>query len=228
MHGEDWVLGNIARFFEWLEDFELPVTERAAYKLSEFRDELEQTDSGHRLTAEEAHKLCDIMISIRETLGAEAAGNIAFVVTDKRIDVNKLLSNVRALMAPGVFDSLPDIAQYDFNEAGKCIAFELPTAAAFHLLRGTEAVLRHLYCSLVKRNRVQLLWKPMVDSLKERRQPPPTPLLDNLDNIRRSFRNPTQHPEKIYDIEEVQDLFGLRIDAINRMAALFSKATTEK
>jgi len=41
-----------------------------------------------------------------------------------------------------------------------------------------------------------------------------------LDNIRRSFRNPTQHPDKIYDIQEVQDLFGLCIDAINRMITL--------
>jgi len=157
------------------------------------------------------------MDDLRNTLFAEAQGNVAFILTDKRIDVNKLLSAVPALMAPGVFDSLPDVARYDFMEAGKCIAFELPTAAAFHLLRGTEGMLRHFYCSLVRRGRVEPLWGPMVESLRRRRTPPPAPLLDNLDNIRRSFRNPTQHPDKIYDIQEVQDLFGLCVDAVNRM-----------
>ena len=44
-------------------------------------------------------------------------------------------------------------------------------------------------------------------------------LLNNLDNIRQSFRNPTQHPEKIYDIQEVQDLWSLCVDVVNRMSS---------
>ena len=140
------------------------------------------------------------------------------MVTEKRIDVQKCLSDVPALMAPGVFRSLDDLAQDDFIYAGKCIAFELPTAAGFHLLRGTEGELRDFYCRVVKRNRVKLLWGPMLDSLRARSKPPPAPLLDNLDNIRRSFRNPTQHPSLKYDIHEVQDLWALCVDAINRMA----------
>lgn len=220
VHGEHLILGNIDRFFAHLQEFDLPVTQRAANKLRQFRDALARSDSDHNLTADEASELRDIMGDVRNTLFAEAGGNVAFIVTDKRIDVDKLLSDVPALMAPGVFNSLPDIAQYDFIEAGKCIAFELPTSAAFHILRGTEAVLRHYYCSIVRRNRAELLWGPMVESLRRRRTPPPAPLLDNLDNIRRSFRNPTQHPDKIYDIQEVQDLFGLCVDVINRMITL--------
>jgi hypothetical protein len=220
VYGTAQILENIDSFLVDLQEFELPVTQRAAYELHKLRDELAKSDSDHKLTADEASKLSKIMHDVRKTLFAEAGGNVAFIVTDKRIDVNKLLSDVPALIAPGVFDSLPDVAQYDFIEAGKCIAFEVPTAAAFHLLRGTEGVLRHFYCSIVRRNRVELLWGPMVGHLRRRKTPPPAPLLDHLDNIRRSFRNPTQHPEKIYDIQEVQDLFGLCIDAINRMIAL--------
>ena len=219
-HGKSYVLANIDSFFASLEEFELPVTQRAAYDLHDFRDELAKSDSDHKLTREEASRLSKIMTDVRNTLFAEAQGNVAFIVTDKRIDVNKLLSDVPALMAPGVFDSLPDIARYDLIEAGKCIAFELPTAAAFHLLRGTEGVLRQFYCSVVRKKRVELLWGPMVESLRRRSKPPPAPLLDNLDNIRLSFRNPTQHPDKIYDIQEVQDLFSLCVDVVNRMVTL--------
>lgn len=224
VHGNGRILENIDDFLGGLQEFELPVTQRAVSELQELRDRLTKSDSSHVLTDDEASTLSDTMNDVRKTLWAEATGKVAFIATDKRIDVNKLLSNVRALMAPDVFDSLPDVAQYDFLEAGKCIAFEVPTAAAFHLLRGTEAVLRYLYCSVVQRGRIDpLLWGGMVEHLRRRRTSPPAPLLDNLDNIRRSFRNPTQHPDKIYDIQEVQDLFGLCTDVVNRMVRLFAK-----
>ena len=114
---------------------------------------------------------------------------------------------------------MPEIAQEDFNSAGKCIAFEMPTAAAFHLLRGTEAVVGQFYRSVVKINRHKiLLWGPMIQQMRDRSKPPPKEILDQLDSIRGNFRNPTQHPEKNYDIEEAQSLFGVCIDAVERMA----------
>jgi hypothetical protein len=44
---------------------------------------------------------------------------------------------------------LTDQTKFDFDQAGKCIAFDLPTAAAYHLLRGTETVIRQYYEQLV-------------------------------------------------------------------------------
>ena len=213
---------TIDTFFSYLDEYNFPVTLRAAYELEAFKNELAESAADHTLTEDEANRLVQIIADLEKTLFAESGGNLAFIVTDKRIDVNKLLWDMRSLMSPGTFDLLPSIAQYDFSEAGSCIAFGRSTAAAFHLLRGTEAVLRHFYCSIVKRDRVKPLhWGPMVKQLGDRSKPPPMPLLKNLDNIRLSFRNPTQHPEMKYDIEEVQDLFGLCIDVVNRMATLF-------
>lgn len=40
---------------------------------------------------------------------------------------------------------VPESTRNDFDQAGKCIAFDVPTAAAFHLLRGTEAIVREYY-----------------------------------------------------------------------------------
>lgn len=217
VHPEGFILNNINSFLSHVDEFQLPVTRRACGDLERFRDRLAALPEFHLLTATEESELKKLMEHVRLTLFAEAGGNIAFIVTDKRIDVNKLLRNMPALFSPGVADSLPDIAQYDFGEAGRCIAFELPTSAAFHILRATESVLRHFYCCVVRQRRVEQMWGLMVTSLQARRNPPPTPLLDNLDNIRRSFRNPTQHPEKIYDIQEVQDLFSLCVDVVNRM-----------
>jgi len=215
---EDYfVLGNVRKLLDQVEEFELHVTSRASWSVRQLLADLEKLPGDHGITEDEAHRLRDAVERLRPTLMAEARGNVAFIVTDKRMDVRKLLDDVAGLFAPGVFSKLPEIAMHDFAECGKCVAFERPTAAAFHCLRATEAVLRHYYCSLVRRGRAQLLWGPMVNSLARSRKKPPAVLLSNLDNIRQSFRNPTAHPEARYDISEVQDLFNLCIEAVNRM-----------
>lgn len=219
VHGRGRVQDNIVNFLKYLQEFNLYVTIRAAYKLEILEDRLKKTPPNFVLSQKLSEELREVMESIRNTLFAEAEGNIAFIVTDKRIDIKKLLSDIPGLFALHVYSRLPEIAQKDFTQAGRCISFELPTAAAFHLLRGTEAILRHFYLCIVKRKRVKpLLWGPMVQALRARRKPPNEILLNNLDNIRHSFRNPTLHPEKCYDIDQVQDLFSLCVDVVNRMA----------
>lgn len=219
LRGDGLILWNIDAFVGYLERFKLNVTRRAAdAELAPFRAFLETTPEDYSLTDNDARELRRITGDVRKTLEAEAEGAVAYILRDKRYDVNKLLVNVPALLDDGVFAWLPEIARHDLAEAGRCIAMEAPTAAAFHLLRGTESALRQFYCAVVRRGRVVLMWGPMVTSLRARqRRRPPEALLDHLDNIRRSFRNPTQHPEKTYDIEEAQNLFGLCADVLSRM-----------
>jgi hypothetical protein len=218
IHGDGYIVANIERVFEHLKEFDLPVTLRSCTPLEEILKELKALPPESKITQEQATRLNNIVIDIRKVLEAESSGKLTYTVTEKRLDVSKLLYDVASLFGKNVFTLLPDIAKYDFNEAGLCIAFSRPTAAAFHLLRGTESVLREFYCSRVKRNRVSsLLWGPIVAHLRKRKSPPPEVLLNNLDNIRVSYRNPTQHPELRYDIDEAQDLFGLCVEVVNRM-----------
>ena len=220
IHGPSFVLDNIKRVLKKLDDFNLAVTLRAANDLQELQNELMQLPPDAKLSDVDATRLKRIMNDLQRTLSAEGIGNIAYIVTDKRLSIKKLLESPGQLFAPGVFDLLPPVAVYDFKEAAMCIAFERPTAAAFHLLRGTEDVLRTLYRSVVKRSRISpLLWGLIVEALRKRRTPP-VELFGALDHIRLSFRNPTQHPEKIYDIQEAQDLFSLCVDVTNRMVAI--------
>ena len=212
------VLSNIANFFEQLDELGLQVTARASKDLQRLYTELEQEDYDAVLSEAQASKLARIMTDIRKTLEAELEGFYVYTVTPKRIDATKLMSDVSFLFAPNTFARLPGIARFDLEEAGKCIAFERPTAAAFHLMRATEAVLRTFLKTHVETSS-ENLWGPMVKALREKLDDSDYGvLLNNLDNIRLSFRNPTQHPQKIYDIQEVQDLWGLCVDVINRMA----------
>ena len=130
--------------------------------------------------------------------------------------MKKLLNDTGSLFAKDVFDSLPDKIQYDFKESGKCIAFECPTASAFHVLRGLEGLLRILLNNLSPQiDTSQMNWGPVITELKNLNISDLSILLDNLDRIRANYRNPTNHPEKIYNIEEVQDLFNLCEGVVN-------------
>ncbi len=210
---------NLIAFFARLEEFKLHVSRRASEELKEVSDELLGKPDDHALTSDEAERLRDAMRQVRHTLEAELLGFDAYILTPKRLDVERLTGKVEDLLAPGIFDGLPELARYDLTEAGKCIAFERPTAAAFHLLRCTEEMVKRLYFHLVKRDRKQLMWGPMIADLRTRpRAKQHKDLLNHLDHIRTSFRNPTQHPEKRYDIQEAQDLWSLCVDSISRIA----------
>ena len=63
------------------------------------------------------------------------------------------------------------------------------------------------------------MWGPMVEKLRSKNQPKPSSdLLDHLDLIRKNYRNPTQHPDKFYSIDEAQDLLNSTIVAINMIS----------
>lgn len=218
IHGNGYVFENLQSVFNYFERLDLQITRRAARDLEGFKSRLEESEKDSVLSKEQSLELRRLMKELRNTLEAELEGFEAYIVTPKRYDVGRLTKDTHELFAEGVFFNLPEVGAYDFWEAGKCIAFERTTAAAFHILRGTEAVLRYYYCYKVKRKRCDMTWGAILTDLRKRRNSVENiTLLNNLDNIRHSFRNPTQHPEKIYDIEEVQDLWGLCVDVVNRM-----------
>lgn len=218
LHTDGGVVSNLRWFLDDLEAFDLPVTHAGSGKLHTMLEKL-QKDKSERLSDEDAKALGNELDLVRHTLQAESCLSLAFIVTEKRIDAKKLLDDVGSLMAPQVMPELPSIAKLDLQAAGRAIAFELPTAAAFHTLRATEAVLRHLYCCVIVQRRLKNpMWAGMIDQMRKKKtKRPDDALLDVLDRIRVNFRNPTNHPEAIYDIHEAQDLFLACVEAIRRM-----------
>jgi hypothetical protein len=232
VYGRGGLVDNIEKLAAQLESAEFFVSHRLAKPLL-FQQDIWNRDAAQHaddqewittrgLVDAERRELERNANVLRDAILAEAEGQVAFIASDGRYAVSKLLDDVGGLMGEHVFDGLPALAQYDFQQAGRAIAFDLPTAAAFHLLRGTEAVLRDFYLRTVKRDRIKepRMWGPMVTALRARRNPPPAVLLTNLDSLRAHFRNPTQHPEKVYDLDEAQDLMALAFDAVARMVRL--------
>ncbi len=218
-------VGLLEDFFTNLEELNLQVTQVAAAKLKETAERVKALPKDSKLDATLCKEFSERIESVDATLDAELNLRTAFIVTPKRIHVEHLLNSPTSLFGNQVFDVLPTVCQFDFREGCRCVAFALPTAAAFHFMRATEGLIRELYCHVIKRKRLKtMLWHPMVEQLKNRRgNPVPKTLLDNLDNIRINFRNPTSHPEARYEMDEIQDLLPITIDVANRIAKLLPK-----
>jgi hypothetical protein len=111
---------------------------------------------------------------------------------------------------------LPPQARLDFDQAGKCLAFDVATAAAFHLLRATESVLVDYYNVAVpgtkKSSRKMRNWGVYIKLIRENKGD--VAAMNVVDHIREVYRNPVTHPEENYTDERVQVLFGLCVSAV--------------
>lgn len=211
------LIRTMKELFDYLEDLELNVTKTAAKDLSGILKEIGKKDLKEKVSSRLAMEITRAINKIDVTLDSELQLREAYIITEKRFEIDRLLNKVEKLFAEGVFEKIPPLAQYDFGEVGECIAFLLPTAAAFHMLRATEGIIKMYYLATIKRRRIKkLMWGDMVNHLRERKRAPKT-LLDSLDNIRENYRNPTQHPEARYNIDEAQDLFSVCIEAVNKI-----------
>jgi hypothetical protein len=204
---------------ENLDKFRFSVSKVGAQHLTIFVAENSDADEQEIINDFLAQKLTNIMSTLESIIFAEAHTKFHYITSERRYNLTYLLDKPDKLFASNVFNELPELCKYDFEECFKCIAYEVPTGAAFHMLRATEGFLKELYFSFIKQKRVKTpMWGNMVSQLeKKTRNKPPKELLEALDNIRKSYRNPTNHPEATYTISQAEDLMGLSIDVINKI-----------
>jgi hypothetical protein len=195
----------------------LAATESVIYR--NMMESLTGAEEGAVLTQVQCDALRQEFSKLENVVFAEALTKKIYVLPDRRFNTEFLLSKPEKLLKEGAFDKLEEIARIDFSSACRCILFGESTAAAFHILRATEAVLKKYYHHHKRQNRLEKpMWGPMVTELKaKQRNKPPAGLLATLDLVRTQYRNPTNHPEAIYQIDSAQDLFGVCLDLIGKM-----------
>lgn len=217
-----FVLDNIKELEDELERSELLVSLNALQSLNTIRNtinELKKRKQTELINKEESETISEEMRAIEKIVFSEATTKKIYVIPQRRYNEKYLLDSPDKLLKPGVFEKFTDIGQFDFSSACRCLSFGEGTACAFHILRATEDTLKSMYFHFKKTNRLEKpMWGPMTTELRNKRDPKPSvTILDTLDVIRNSYRNPTQHPQVIYDIDSAQDLFGLCIDILNKM-----------
>jgi hypothetical protein len=125
---------------------------------------------------------------------------------------------------------LLDLASKDIVEAGKCLAFRVPTAAAFHLSRAIETGMNQYYESLTgspfglkdaARNWA-VKTKALVEAGAEEK------ITEFLVHIRKSYRNPITHPDEILESSEAFNFFPQSISVISMMLAAVKAIDDQK
>lgn len=199
----------------------LKVTENGFINfLDPISEKLSQQDENEEIGDEVRLEIKQGIEKLEPILFSEATIKHVYIVPERRYNGEYLANNPTNLLNSGVYHRLPEMAAFDFSSSCKCILYGEGTACAFHILRATEEVLKHFYFKYKKTKRLRKpMWGPMTSELRAKRSnKPQESILDTLDLVRTNYRNPTQHPEVKYDIESAQDLFGVCIDLINKMA----------
>jgi len=226
--GSNLIWQNLQWLKRDLEELEFRVSfnlfERKFKQLEDDFTELSEIDdldkNSNKLTKEQRDDLFKSIIAIEDTVFSEGKEHVIASPTPRRFSLDHLLNNPDLILGKEVFNSLTDIAKYDLKSCCKNLAFESPTSAAFHILRCIEECVRMLYRAYFPRKESSRPWGPLERELidKPKKPQPESILLEHLTHLRKRFRNPTDHPEKIYEIEEAEDLVHMAVDVINRIA----------
>lgn len=156
----------------------------------------------------EAYNVTSALNEFEHVLNAEFGMMNIYIVMKKRgYDTLDLIQRGIVLFPPELSIKVPESVE-DINTATQCIAYELPTAAGFHLHRANESVL-HRYYDAVTNNALRPAGRSIGEYLAEMRnkgvgQPIVTSALKDLKDL---HRNPLIHPE--HSLETVDEAIAL-------------------
>jgi hypothetical protein len=141
-----------------------------------------------------------------------------YFVSKKAIyDTNDLILRADELFSEPIRQRLSDQVKHDVRETGKCLAFDLATAAGFHITRALEGVVLDY---------LQILCPKEIASLKDSQRnlgnyikmasdhEGDLKVCNSLDQFRDLHRNPLIHPETVLSVDEALTLLGIAQSAI--------------
>jgi hypothetical protein len=179
------------------------------------------------LSQERAIIIKSVFEMFEPTLSSEFAKLHTYYIPSVGIFPTDALLNQPEKMFSESANLIPDETLIEIKEVGKCLAFSLPTAAGFHLMRSVESMLRHYYEVLSKgasrpaRGATgiyfdAILQLPGVD--KE--------LHAALKQIKTLYRDPIAHPEVVLTGPEAISLLGVVQSAISRTLMLIKSTVS--
>jgi hypothetical protein len=164
----------------------------------------------------------------RTVLGADLGVAATYVVHQPGVlSVDSLIAGASAVFE-GYLDRVPEAAKWDTDQAGRCIAFDLPTAAGFHIARATETILlKYLQAfgqSISKES--QRNWGQYTKIMRDNSAGSNEKVLSTIDQIRKLHRNPLLHPDVTLIMAEALGLWAICCSAIQAMIADMERKET--
>lgn len=117
---------------------------------------------------------------------------------------------------------MPSESLKEFDDAGRCLAFDLPTACGFHALRGTELVMDDYLKSFGVTKKL-ISWNDYIKAAEEVANStgagpkPSKKVTAMLDRMRSLDRNPLMHPRDELDTASAGHLFSLATITVAEM-----------
>jgi hypothetical protein len=160
-------------------------------------------------------------------LEAEAPTEHTYLVEQIRgFSIPILIAAADKNLAPSTLAVIGDEARKDIREAGRCLAFELPTASGVHMMRAFERVFRRFYKTSRGKEAGNTDIFKLIQDLRDHSAADPK-ILNVLDQIRDLHRNPLAH-NVFLNADEAADLFDIAKSAIAAMARVLPLTNNER
>jgi len=187
----------------------LPITIEATFK----------ADQTQEIQAWLLSNLVQAATDFETVLANELPGLATYFVSQKGIySTDDLISNADQHFAGETLKEIPQTAREDICAGGRCLAFELATASAFHMWRALETVMGQYFLALTGKTfadaKIQRNWFEYIKALEKAGAE--QKITEFLEHIRKEYRNPISHPTDTLELDEAQNLFGAALSAIGQ------------
>lgn len=221
---------------ELIRDVPVPMeaTKRVAREFSQaldqYKDSLPSKANMQIAGTTDAYRFNDLINRLESMLAQELDMLPIWFVTERRAySVDDLINTAEKVFGQDVIPLFSAQTIKDIREAGRGIAFELPTAAGFHSVRATEAVARSYYAVIVEtRPEDGTPLGPIINGLRTKRDSLlaqhaidkedllhiAIEMLNRLNNV---YRKPITHPDMVLDLSSAMNVFDSAKCAIELM-----------
>jgi len=154
-------------------------------------------------------------------LSAELQTLATYRVTEKGIySTSGLIDNAENMLPESIKIKISKDVVEELRQSGRCLAFDVPTASGFHILRATEAVLHEYYLIVCKPKTEAKLdsWAAYLAELRKYPDLDVTKVVAILQQIKDQDRNLIMHPEIVLSPDDAFALFEIAKGAIMAMA----------
>jgi hypothetical protein len=200
--------------------FPIRTTKPAASDLSQILDRIaRETPEPETITATHVHLIKTALSTFEHVLAAELGQIDLYLVRQKGgYETRSLIYHGELLFDPSLGRKVPE-AIPDIREGARCLAFILPTAAAFHFHRANELVL-HKYYDKVTNNKARPKNGSMGKYLEKLQKVGDPKVISALKDLKDLHRNPVIHPEQTLESNtEAIALVGLIQASVTYMLA---------
>jgi hypothetical protein len=192
---------------------ELQATKHRAAQLLEF---LRSVMTHDPLTPSEVTTIREGLADLTRCLHDELEAMPVYLASQLRAySMPLLVEHAEQVLDADCLKKIPKGASQDVNQAGRCLAFELPTAAGFHVMRAFEKVFRCFYKKIAGTDPGHRDVYHLIVTLRKHPNANQK-TLDVIDQVR-AHRNSTAH-EAFPSIDEAIELFDIGKSAIVMMA----------